>query len=258
MRCQSCGRSTKINWGRADLILCESCFTAKGEKFLLDDGRASGDPWRETPDQGNGSPVSSGAEGIDHRFPGASPLSGSNTGGHESVCAFFPVAQSKLAVMYIVTFGLYAVYWFYKNWQYQEPYMGKQINPALRSIFYIFFTHSLFRRIKKAAVDKGSNPSWRADLWATFFVVLNIASNFADRISIEFDATAGADAVGLILVFVVVYPLYRAQGIINMINDDPQGALNRRFTAANYIFIVLGGAVWALAAAGILMSSYNR
>ena len=29
---------------------------------------------------------------------------------------FFPVSVSKLVLMYMVTLGLYQLYWFYKNW----------------------------------------------------------------------------------------------------------------------------------------------
>jgi hypothetical protein len=214
MKCQSCGKKTEINWGRSDLVLCESCFISQGDNLLLNGGEA--------------------ADGT-----------------------FFPVASTKLAVMYIVTFGLYGVYWFYSNWRLQQPYLNKKINPALRAIFYVFFTHSLFRNIKRAAERKGIATDWPADMWATVFVVVTIASNFMDRASSELAGMAYLNIIGLALVFVLVLPLCKAQELVNMINDDPGGALNRSFTVYNYIFIALGGLVWVMAVMGMLALARN-
>ena len=236
MICQSCGKKTEMNWGDSHLVLCESCFTSKGEKLLLDSRGAVDGIERSEP-----------TRNLD--APGGPAVTRPRT----APCAFFPVAPGKLAVMYILTFGLYGVYWFYKNWRLQEPYLNKKINPALRSIFYIFFTHSLFRIIKRAAESKGIETNWHADMWATFFVATTILSNIMDRAPSQLAATAYLNIIGLTLVFVLVMPLYKAQELVNMINDDPGGALNRNFTIYNYIFIALGGIVWVMAAMGMLV-----
>ncbi len=65
-----------------------------------------------------------------------------------SKCEFFPTSQRKLVVLFIVTFGAYPVYWFYKNWALYKKNAEKKIMPLLRAIFYIFFTHSLFRIVE--------------------------------------------------------------------------------------------------------------
>ncbi len=41
--------------------------------------------------------------------------------------AFFPVSEGKLITLYILSFGLYGVYWFYKNWKLQQKSMDKKI-----------------------------------------------------------------------------------------------------------------------------------
>ncbi|MEJ2553386.1 MAG: hypothetical protein P8079_05055 [Gammaproteobacteria bacterium] len=240
MKCQSCGKKTEINWGRSDLVLCESCFISQGDNLLLNGGEAADGTGRDSPARDVGALAAPAA-----------------TKARTAPCAFFPVASTKLAVMYIVTFGLYGVYWFYSNWRLQQPYLNKKINQALRAIFYVFFTHSLFRNIKRAAERKGIATDWPADMWATVFVVVTIASNFMDRASSELAGMAYLNIIGLALVFVLVLPLCKAQELVNMINDDPGGALNRSFTVYNYIFIALGGLVWVMAVMGILALARN-
>jgi hypothetical protein len=52
--------------------------------------------------------------------------------------AFYSVSTSKLKNLYLFTLGLYSIYWFYKNWKLQQPFISKRISPTLRSIFPIF------------------------------------------------------------------------------------------------------------------------
>ena len=96
---------------------------------------------------------------------------------------FFPTSQKKLIILFLATFGIYTVYWFYKNWKLQQGKMEKKIIPILRSIFYVFFTHSLFRRVEQAAIEKEISKTWSANLLATILIFLTIVSNVLDRLS---------------------------------------------------------------------------
>ena len=31
---------------------------------------------------------------------------------------YFPVSPAKFVVLSLLTFGIYGIYWFYKNWRY--------------------------------------------------------------------------------------------------------------------------------------------
>jgi hypothetical protein len=57
---------------------------------------------------------------------------------------FYAVSQKKFLIMYIGTLGLYSVYWFYKHWSLYKKSENEEMWPIMRSIFQIFFTHSLF------------------------------------------------------------------------------------------------------------------
>ena len=174
---------------------------------------------------------------------------------------FFPVSEGKLITLYILSFGLYGVYWFYKNWKLQQPKMDKKISPVWRSIFSIFFTHSLFRRIDQQASHLKTEHRFNANMLATFFVVTLIASNVLDRI---FGTPHPADNLtdnfmsnsiiitALVLFVVSVIPLVKAQATVNRINDDMLGYLNHKYSLWNYLLIVLGAIFWILIVLGLL------
>ena len=106
---------------------------------------------------------------------------------------FFPVSEGKLITLYIASFGLYSIYWFYKNWQLQQATMEKKISPVWRSIFSIFFTHALFKRIDQQAVNLDKKHRFSANTLATLFVVAIIVSNILDQLT---QLTPSADIFG--------------------------------------------------------------
>ena len=68
---------------------------------------------------------------------------------------FFPVSSLKLVVMCIVTFGIYEVYWFYKNWKLIKQRTASDIMPFWRAFFAVLFCYSCFKRIEEAATSRG-------------------------------------------------------------------------------------------------------
>lgn len=170
---------------------------------------------------------------------------------------YFTVSQYKLSVMYLMTLGLYAVYWFYKNWKLQQPLMDKKISPVWRSIFSIFFTHSLFDRVRVSADQQNTVSKYSYSFMATLFVSLVVVSNILGNIE-SGDVVGVITIVGLFLSVVALYPLYVIQGIVNNINKDPHGVFNNEMTLINYAFIVIGAVMWffiaiaALANFGVL------
>ncbi|MDH5765331.1 MAG: hypothetical protein OEZ38_04875 [Gammaproteobacteria bacterium] len=169
----------------------------------------------------------------------------------ESGVMFFPTSQIKLIVLYISTFGMYPIYWFYKNWKLQKDKFGQAVIPALRSIFYIFFTHSLFRKIEVAADDKDIKVVWGGSSLATIFVLLTVLTNFLDVFTRNTDEIGMVDYIGLLMIFIILWPLYVIQGVVNRVNNDPEGKLNSSYSFYNIIFIVLGIPVWLLIIIGV-------
>lgn len=173
---------------------------------------------------------------------------------------FFPVSEGKLITLYIVSFGMYSIYWFYKNWKIQQATMDKKISPVWRSIFSIFFTHALFRRIDQQSVHLDKKHRFNANTLATLFVAAIIVSNVLDQLT---QLTVSADMFGtvslnsiivtsLILFFLSIYPLARVQATVNRINNDMLGYLNHKYSFWNYALIATGIILWLLFALGML------
>ncbi len=173
--------------------------------------------------------------------------------------AFFAVSEGKLITLYILSFGLYGIYWFYKNWKLQQPIMDKNIYPVWRSIFSIFFTHSLFKRINQQASHLKQAHRFNANLLATFFVFTIIASNILEHLfgSVQTSGNVSNSSIiitSLVLFVLSVIPMVKAQATVNRINNDMLGYLNHKYSLANYVLIALGSISWIMLTLGLLFN----
>jgi hypothetical protein len=169
-----------------------------------------------------------------------------------NAAAFYIVGKKKFLIMLIGTLGLYGLYWFYKHWAIQKTVTHEKIQPAARSIFNIFFTHSLAKRIAMTIQAKSIPYVWSAGKNATAYVLGSIVGNIADRIS----ANGGRDAywfdlLSLITMIISFTALYNIQKAANVACDDSEGLSNSQLTAANIAWLVLGGLLWALILFGL-------
>lgn len=173
---------------------------------------------------------------------------------------FFPVSEGKLITLYILSFGLYGIYWFYKNWKLQQSKIDKKIFPVLRAVFSIFFTHSLFNRINNSAGKLPQKQRFNANILATVFVGAIIFSNIIDPLSLNTSLledlpSSGIFVTSLIIFLFSVYPLVVVQATVNRINNDMLGYLNHKYSLWNYLLIVLGVLFWLMLAMGLLAQS---
>ena len=178
----------------------------------------------------------------------------------ENETPFFPVSEGKLITLYILSFGLYGIYWFHQNWKRQQPMMDKKIYPVWRAIFSIFFTHSLFKRINQQAVHLPLQHKFNANVLATFFVAAIVVSNVIDRFSISTDTVHSMTNNTLIITSIVLfllsaYPLAKVQATVNRINNDMLGYLNYKYSVWNVVLIILGSVSWLMLAMGLLAES---
>ena len=123
----------------------------------------------------------------------------------------------------------------------------------MRGLFYIFFTHSLFRRVDAELESVGAPKNWNSGVIATLVVLMAIASAILDRLTRVGIGEPYTDVLALCTVPVVAYLLLQAQKAINLACGDPEGRSNSTLTAANWIWIVLGGAFWLLVLLGLYL-----
>ena len=154
--------------------------------------------------------------------------------------AYFPVSPLKLVVLSTLTFGLYQLYWFYKNWALIKSQEKSDIIPVLRAIFGVFFCYSCYQRMSEQGVWNGL-PRMPAGALAFGWIATTIASRLPDPYWL----------VTLTSTLFMI-PVQRHVNRLNAIlapGHDP----NDRFTAWNWVGIILGSLFLLLALAGLFL-----
>jgi hypothetical protein len=155
---------------------------------------------------------------------------------------YFAVSLLKLIVMSICTFGIYELYWFYKNWKLIKDREGIDIAPFWRAFFAVFFCYQCFSRIRATAASLGLHQSLYAGPLAAGWIITNLLWKLPDQYWLI-----------SMLSFLFILP---AQTLANRVNATaaPHHDPNRRFTAWNLAGVAAGGILLILAIIGTFMS----
>ncbi|MBA1274220.1 MFS transporter permease [Stutzerimonas azotifigens] len=165
--------------------------------------------------------------------------------------AFFVTSIRKLVVLYFATFGLYAWYWVYKQWQAYRANTGERVWPVARALFQIFFMHSLGRAISRRLEVEGLGR-WDYGANATAYVVLVIASTALNFV-VGGEAPGMLNLLTILVSLACMLPLTAFQKMANQACGDSLGQGNAKFSWANVLWILLGVIFWALTIAGFLL-----
>jgi len=165
---------------------------------------------------------------------------------------FYVVSKVKLSALYLATLGLYLVYWFYVNWRNFKNTSGVSMMPAIRSIFYIFFTHLLFSEVDETLKSKEIEYQWSPSFLATLFVALTVVSSILDRLLTNSVDYTMYDVIALAILPLLLLIVLKAQDAINLSQGDPSGSSNSNFTIYNVIWLLLGVVFWLLVVVGFL------
>ena len=143
---------------------------------------------------------------------------------------FFQVGLKKLVLMYLVTFGLYEVAWFYFNWKHIQTRRERRISAPLRSVFFPFTSYGVFRAIGEQAKTNNIATSVKAGPLALGVLLLTPLWNLPMRY--------------WYLALIGVLPLVFAQRAVRQINATiaPISDPNTRFSKLNILGITVGGA----------------
>lgn len=166
---------------------------------------------------------------------------------------FYVVAKRKFFLLYLITLGVYQWYWFYRHWALHRRYRDVALWPIPRAIFAIFFTHSLATRIEDRIKGNGSALAESLGGVAGGFVVFQIISNVIDRMSWKGIGSPMTDYLSLLMLVPLSLVLWQIQKAANLACGQPDGTANHRITGANVIWLVLGGLLWLLVIAGLLL-----
>lgn len=144
----------------------------------------------------------------------------------------------------IVTFGIYDIYWFYRNWKYLKVHKSLDISPGWRTaglfvpIYGIVLAYRQLRDIrdfsKEAGIDKTYSPGWILFGW----LILSALGRLPDPF--------------WLLSFLSVWPLAVVQGVLNSYWEKEQSELPARtkFSGGQIALLVIGGIMLILALIG--------
>jgi hypothetical protein len=153
---------------------------------------------------------------------------------------FFDVSILKLVVMSTVTFNLYQIFWFYRNWRLAKE-RGEDLMPLPRAIFAVFFAYPLFQEVRQIGRTAGVNAAASAGGLAFLFFILQATWRLPDPLWL----LGFASVLPLALVQRDIAKVHRSLGVDPHVND--------RFTWKNILGVVLGGLWILLAIVGLLL-----
>ncbi|QKE62534.1 hypothetical protein HNE05_03890 [Aquipseudomonas campi] len=130
--------------------------------------------------------------------------------------------------------------------------MPKRIMPVWRSIFIIFFMHSLARRIGERLQAQGQ-PLGKPSGAATLFVVLVVLGAVLGSVTSRNEVPVIIDVLVLLLQLASLLPMISIQRQANLASGDPEGTSNSSMSGSNIAFLILGGMLWLLYLAGLVM-----
>ena len=171
-----------------------------------------------------------------------------------TVTEFHVVSLRKFWCLYLATFGLYQYFWFYRHWSQFRDAHRASLWPAARSIFSIFFMHSLNRHVEQSLRRSRIAHAWQPGFAATAFVVLSLGSEVLGRVAARAATTTWLDYLAVALVLPIGMAMAATQRAANAACRDSDGAANARLTVANWIWMVLGMLLWLLILVGLVLA----
>lgn len=142
---------------------------------------------------------------------------------------FYAISNTKLVMLSVLTFGLYEIYWFYKQWQFVKKAKDLKVTPWARGLFSPLFAYPLFKHIFELARDAGEKSSPSAGWLAVAYFILVSIGRSPDW--------------GWIISFGSVLPLFPAQNRINLLwsKKHPDDTIKTTFSWKEVIAMIIGG-----------------
>ncbi|MFB9864013.1 hypothetical protein [Rufibacter immobilis] len=146
----------------------------------------------------------------------------------------------KFALLSFFTFGLYELYWFYKNWSFIKEFEERdEIMPFWRGLFILFFGQSLFRNVLKRAHQQGYSQSYSSGWLLAAFIFLTFLSRLPDPLWLI-----------SLFSFIPLIPVLQARNYF-FSKTNPEGKVSSAFTGGEIVTMVIGLVVFVLMIIGL-------
>ena len=168
-----------------------------------------------------------------------------HTNPHRLQPFFLYIPISRLIILSIASFGLYEMYWMYRNWRYIKERHILNISPFWRGWFGIIFCYNLLRTIyrDKAArsiLEPSFSPGWLATGWIVFFMISYIIGQADELLASAISAFVPS--------FLFLAPV---QKYINTVEERRNSGQYYKWSSGHIVCLVFGVVFWALLLIGI-------
>ena len=166
---------------------------------------------------------------------------------NESLSLDYPIEDQKLVtitqymLLSIATFGLYTVWWLYKEWRFFRDKEYLDVYPAVRALFSVFFIYSLAKRILDYAQSLGYSKTYDPLLILFVFIFCNIAALFPDPYSV----------ISIVCYFVLI-PVIKASNFAKLQDSSFNSEYQSSFSGKQLVLFIAGGIIWILIIIGLL------
>ena len=164
-----------------------------------------------------------------------------NTGVENS--HYFSASPLKLVIMSLCTFGLYELYWSYKNWVYLKVKKELTIMPFWRAFFAPLWLYSLLKHLQDEVNDQNIPTAPHAGT----FAVLYFISVALWRLPDPYWLLSYLSFIFLLPANTAILRLSEKSETIIKINNECHGW--------NWLAVILGGALFILAVIETFSSS---
>lgn len=153
---------------------------------------------------------------------------------------FYVVPVGKFIFLSVLTFGIYSIYWFAKNWIMIKNQEKSNIWPTARAIFSIFFFSELATKVLKSAKDKGYDRNYSPVLLAIGYFLLGLLFRLPDSLWL----------LGFVD-FLVFIPVLEAMIYNNEKSQNKVGNFEK-YSTGEIVSVVLGGIFWVFVLIGLM------
>ncbi len=95
---------------------------------------------------------------------------------------YYPISLFKLFFLSLATFGLYQIYWFYRNWAYVKQRDDSAIMPFWRAVFAPLWFFQFYQDLKLDSEKRFGKSLLPKAPWVGMLLLLLIVSNIFHRI----------------------------------------------------------------------------
>ncbi|UPZ35833.1 hypothetical protein MUB18_17155 [Sphingobacterium sp. PCS056] len=157
------------------------------------------------------------------------------------------ITISQFTILNFVTFGLYALWWMYKEWRFFKEKDSLKIQPALRAILSIIFIYSLFKRILDYARSFGYSKQYNAVFLLLMYIFFTITSLISFLSSL----------FSMVWIFLMIPP-FQASNYGKVQDSRFKSEYQSSFSTKQIILIILGIVCWYIVITGLIFGDLNQ